>query len=314
MFPRSLRPSFEALEDRDCPAVLFLLDVTGTHLTLIGDNGPNLVKITQDDLTDTLTVTGDAVMQGYSSQKIKQITIDLKGGRDKVVYDLVGGSNFEHNKELKVDLGSGNDEAIFNFANNGVGTATILDTLFIDVTTQQGDDTVTASFGYIKDTSVYLGGDLGTEMDAFKAALVGDIAGSDVLIKMAGGDGADSLAVIANKDVDIAATALIDVELKGGAGGDALAFLYRGELDGFLKFRGEGEAGRDRARVYLRIDPGSTGKLDGLLSGGTEGDALSFFLLDNSGGLLNILQALLDGGPHSDTASASPNVTVINVP
>jgi hypothetical protein len=100
------------------------------------------------------------------------------------------------------------------------------------------------------------------------------------------------------------------MNLLGQAGSDIIAVHWWGENDGEVSLSADGGTGNDLVRGRLREDPGSTGQLSAVVRGGDGQDGLGLFLLTAKPPAVG----LLDGGAGTDTAGATPNVTVVNVP
>lgn len=207
--------------------------------------------------------------------------------------------------------GSATGAGAFDFA--GIGT--------IHVNTGGGSDTVTYRLnanllaGQQRTVHVNLGaGQDRFTADFFNAAFgIGSdlLAGSRLSISVDGGAGGDTMAVNADRDVDVAANARLDLMLNGGADGDRIAVRYRGELDGVLKVEAEGGSGNDRADVRLSADPGSSGSLFARNRGGDAADNLRLDVFAPPG---LAVDAVLDGGAGVDVWATAGPVVVMNCP
>lgn len=309
-------PTFDSLEDRWCPAVAFSLDSTGTILTLTGDAKPNTVVIKQNDVINDLEVFGDGVTKHYASSKIQKIIVNLKDGNDSLTYQLGGGSNFVNGKTVLADLGLGNDSATYNFADNGLGgLATVLGKLNVQTQMRDGMDSVAIKLAQVTSTSAVFTSDLGAGDDKFQAMQLGDLTGKALVhIGVEGGKGKDFMDWNAMQDVDVSQGSILDVKLNGGADDDITTAHYEGRLDGHLRFRADGGAGKDTDRIGMTIDEGSFGYYDAIAKGGDDNDVIHFDLANHAPATLHLVQALVDGGLGMDIAGVTGPVAVINVP
>jgi len=104
------------------------------------------------------------------------------------------------------------------------------------------------------------------------------------------------------------------IEVDGGGGNDRLSLDFRGEIldgaavDAVLR----GGEGNDQVRARFDLDPRSTGKLSAQVVGEAGNDELGLAVLNADE--LDVLFALLDGGPGKDRCRTTPNVVVKNCP
>jgi hypothetical protein len=94
---------------------------------------------------------------------------------------------------------------------------------------------------------------------------------------------------------------------------DQLITSYNGLVDGRLNVRADGGAGNDIVRTDVTLADGSDGAVRARVMGGKGDDALRLFVTEPAVGTVTV-DAVLDGGAGTDTADASANVTVQNVP
>jgi hypothetical protein len=330
----SFKPAMEVLETRWCPATT-ISPIQNGVVTITGDESNNEVLIVQNDAQNQLNITAGGVTAHFVSDQVSGLTIDLRGGDDRLTYRMGTGSDFTSAKNIQVDLGSGKDMAWFDFADNGVSTmTTIRARLDINVLGQAGNDEVDAFFGALANSArVKLTGNMGLNDDTFNAELKGDIGSYSTLsIDMEDtGDylvpfgvvghafnvipgGNDTFQVKADADVDIAKCGELDVTLKGFDGQDTMMFNYHGKMNGVLNVDLEGGNGQDQVSADLTLDLRSTGTINAQVLGGAGDDsAVALGIHDNSGGFVTLAQALLDGGDGHDFGAKTDNVTGINI-
>jgi hypothetical protein len=316
-------PGLEALEGRWCPTCTVNLNPDTGVLRIVGTNAANSVEIIQDHGASDMTVKCDGEQDNFVPDEVKKIVVILKGGADVFTYRIGGGSDFEDAMILSVKLGKGADQATFNLFDNGDlnGVATIKQNLTVGVFGGFGSDQVDAQFGAIDSAAVVFKGNLHAGKDTFQAAFKGDLLGSAAAtLEMFGLNGQDQLSVVANSDdfsndatgIDIAAGASLSLTLRGGQGLDeVLDVTYQGIVDGQLKVVTGGGSAGDTSKVNLTADAGSDGSLDGLVRGKRGPDDLTFNLVDNSGGTLTIVRAIVQGDQGADTLTSTPNVTQV---
>jgi hypothetical protein len=201
-----------------------------------------------------------------------------------------GAFSFQGISSVRVSTGSGNDHVMYNLSHNLLPNQT----RNVDVFLGPGINSFTAN---LFNLATGVGSDLMTN--------------SHLTITAVGGDGADTLRVNAQHDVDIAAGAFLHTQMYGMGGNDVIFTYFKGENDGevFLG-RINGGAGNDYIRAVLKEDAGSSGKSRGLVEGGDGADNLGLSMLTQHPPVLG----LLDGGAGFDIGFATPNVTKINIP
>jgi Ca2+-binding RTX toxin-like protein len=137
------------------------------------------------------------------------------------------------------------------------------------------------------------------------------LANSQMSISAFGGDGADSMHINANRDVDVAAGASLKMTMFGDAGNDLMTVYYRGENDGSVTIPAlDGGTGDDAIRGVYQADLGSIGSALGIVRGRDGNDSLSLLMFGPNVSPLS----LLDGGAGIDTGLHTANVAMINVP
>jgi hypothetical protein len=306
---RSFRPQVETLENRWCPSVS--VSVFSHTLVVQGDSADNAVTITDDGSGGvSATITGaNGATATRSGTAITNVLVSTRGGSDSVAFALTGPLTSRLN--LGIDLGyfqdsSSTTNSVTLDFNQGVSSPY----LTIGVLGTRGTDNVTATFGSVSDSYVYFGASLDGGDDTFAASVTGDIHDSGVVIAAFSGSGTDSLGVDVAGAVD--AGAYLGVLLDGGSGDDAIDFDYTGQMNGKLAVALVGGYGTDTVTGNITLHSGSTGKVAAAVFGGGGDDTLTLNVNDNSGGTLGSVYALLDGGPGTDTCTATKNVTVIN--
>jgi hypothetical protein len=108
--------------------------------------------------------------------------------------------------------------------------------------------------------------------------------------------------------VNIAPGGLLDINVGGGAGNDTMNMTYGGTVLGKLQIRQDGGAGNDNISGDLHLQPGSTGAVDAIFSGGDDRDTLRMEVY----GFASAQRTLIDGGAGWDHASSVGNVQIIN--
>src|SRR5262245_11108620 len=130
----AFRPRLEVLGDRLCPSCT--VTASGGTLTIIGDSGPNMVTVRDNNEADTLEVVCDGTTKPFGpADQIQKIEVDLKGGTDTFRYQLAGGSDFIRARDVTVLLGSGDTNAAqFYLDTDGTAAAAVIKApLTIDV-------------------------------------------------------------------------------------------------------------------------------------------------------------------------------------
>jgi hypothetical protein len=232
---------------------------------------------------DTLVVSGD----GASDAVVLR-----DNGLGGISGFATGHGNFSFSgiKHISVGTGAGSDRVVYQLMRN------LQPTQFRNVVVALGDghDSFTAN---LFNSGTGAGSDL--------------LANSRLQLTAWGGTGNDTMTINAQRDVDVAAGAVLKMILFGDAGNDLVAGYYRGENDGAVSIRDfDGGAGNDIIRGMIREDLGSTGVSAGQVHGRDGDDQLALMLWT----LNPPIEGLLDGGPGTDTGLSTANVTKVNVP
>jgi hypothetical protein len=186
------------------------------------------------------------------------------------------------------------------------------------VRTGKGGDTVdynlTGSTASVMTVDVHLG----KGADNFNGHLNGHalLSGANYKFAVRGGDGHNDLDFSSGAGAAISAGAKLTVNEVGGDDADHLSLAYDGVLDGRLNFHLDGRGGPDVLSANVNIRAGSKGTLgvagdDATLSGGRGNDTLTY-LVHTNGSTADVF-ALANGGPGTDTAFHTKNVTAVNV-
>lgn len=313
----------DALEDRMCPSCTLTPADSGHTLNIVCDQNDNTVIITQNEVVNDLEVKLDLDTWHFASDQITKIAVNLQDGKDHFTFQLGGGSRFSDPKILLVGLGAGNDDALFDLTDDGNGGQALIvsTTLGVLVHGANGEDSVTATFGTMRGSTVAFAAALGAGQDTSYTLLWGDLIGfTDVQINVSGGDDNDDLqfeasfdgADMAYNSIDLSLGASVGVTLSGNQGADLIDIFYSGEVDGHLRVQVHAGGGNDTVNNDVTVAVSSEGSLDAVVRGGFGADTMTFNLFDNSGGNLTVLKAKLNGGLGPDDLSATPNVTVIS--
>lgn len=201
------------------------------------------------------------------------------------------------------DDGAGNLSVTLNGT-----TRTIDDAAAVTVLTLGGNDTInyTLSGDQTGLSAVVVDAGAGDDAVTLTAGNIGGQFG----FAAGGGAGADTLtATIGGVTVD--ATAII--ALDGGGGIDTINADAVGEYDGEFALALSGGSGNDAVSGTIDVAAGSTGEVVAVVSGGIGDDDLTLNVTGDGLPELGNLIAVLDGGPGTDTATATDNVTQINI-
>lgn len=310
----------EDLESRWCPSCTVATVDGGHTLVIKGDNTNNIVSLVQNDTTNKLKVVCDGQTTIFSSNQITKIKVDLKGGDDKFGYDLAAGTSYSYGKDINIKLGNGHDEAFIDFRGGGIGgTSWLLSSLDIKIDAGKGNDDLVAHFNGKHGGHLNVYAKMGDGNDEAFVSLWGDVTGgADVLFDIKGNKGNDwlhSWNTFDNKaysygSIDITHDSTVTMKMDGGCDQDKVSILYSGEVDGKLTLKENGGKGHDEVSAVVYLKPTSAGSLSAHLFGDKGNDKLDFELVDNSGGAVDILAAVLHGNQGFDTCTATPNVAV----
>lgn len=302
------------LESRECPSVAVATYDSGSTVRISGDAAADHVTVSQNDATDTLTVSWGSGSQTFRSSTVKMILIDLKGGDDTLQY-VVQGDRFTNSKDIRVDLGQGNDSANFDFTGNQNQIHLRADLRAI-VQAGDGNDSVQANFGTIENRAkvtfrTYLGAGDDSASLAMHGALIEQ---SRTSIDLEGGTGNDRLSVNA-QDVAIATQSDLNIWQTGGDGNDRMEVAYSGALQGSLMTRIDAGNGNDVVDVEYVVDYLSTGTASAGLVGGLGNDEIRLGMWrglppGNVSPPLWRLFGSVSGGEGTDVGRTSAKVTV----
>jgi hypothetical protein len=264
----------EQLEKRYCLACDAM--VSGNTLRIIGDDLNNTALITDDGAG---TVIADCDGDPAAGTRIEKIEVHLRGGDDRVNYNLTG--NRVRKMELKFDLGRGNDSATLDF----MGPTTIAADFQIDI--RQGDGIDALSVFAIGTTleanaqlEVKVDGGRGNDssfLDFFASTIR-----KDLKIDVKQGDGIDDFVLFAEFSV-IAANGKLEAKVDDGNGSDVTAFvLFGAVVEKDLVIEAKQGDGNDHFRVFGEgMQVGANGKLEVKLDAG-RGDDDARLLFDGA--------------------------------
>jgi hypothetical protein len=151
---------------------------------------------------------------------------------------------------------------------------------------------------------------LGSGTDRFHAQLPGGlVTGSTLSIDVHGGSGSDDESI--GGGGDIAAGATLSVILDGGNAASRITTNYQAQIKGTMVVFAAGGPGDDALHGTYTLNSGSTGALSIQFLGGFGND--DFFLNMRQVSLLDrvSVSATVDGGPGSNRAVVSSNVTTV---
>lgn len=294
--PSRFLPRCEVLEDRAVPAASATF-INGTIFIkgelLRADN----IRIEDGGGAGQVTVfVGGAQVLQRAGSEVQRISLNMRGGKDVVVYNLTG-SLGPASREVSGQLGTGDDAFTANV--NGL-----------------------VAGGELK---FNVRGELGRDqMNVVHTSSL--TAGSNVDCKFDGGGGNDILSYTANTGVNVEQGATLTVNLLGGNDKDTMNTLFTGDVDGQLNMTSDGGRDRDTVNINATLAPGSGILADGSTAPGTSIAAQVFGRNDNDNLTLVInkqgagtfpVTAQLDGGGQRDTCSTAGStvpVTLISCP
>jgi hypothetical protein len=327
-----LRPAVEALETRECLSTA--VGLAGNTLNIVGDNSADNVKVfLRDNVNDIEVMSNPRTIilpipggtrtiwqvNHFSSMQVQNINIDLQGGDDNLLLEM----GFDDDpsavlfdpKNITVNLGDGANEAMLLFGGLGLPNRVISTNLNITVNSGAGADYVVAHFGEVQSGTVNYNAFLGAGDDEGFVGVWGNLdTGAALHANLQGQDGNDTLNTFETfnggsyDNVNVAAGALLDLNVGGGAGNDSINMTYGGTVLGKLLVRQDGGDGNDSVSGDLHLQPGSTGAVDAVYSGGAGWDGLRMEVY----GQASAQRALIDGGAGWDSATSVGNVQIIN--
>ena len=327
-----VRPAIEELETRQCPSAT--VGLVGNTLNITGNDSADTVKVFLRDNVNDIQVMYNPVtidfggytrtiwqINHFSSTQVQNININLNGGDDNLTVEAGLDSDASavlfDPKNIAINLGEGSNEALLLFGGLNLPNRVISTNLNVTVTGGSGIDDVTAHFGRVQSGVVNYNAFLGAGDDSGFAGVWGPIdTGAALHINLQGQDGNDSLfgfetynSTVGSYDqVNIAPGGLLDINVGGGAGNDTMNMTYGGTVLGKLQIRQDGGAGNDNISGDLHLQPGSTGAVDAIFSGGDDRDTLRMEVY----GFASAQRTLIDGGAGWDHASSVGNVQIIN--
>jgi hypothetical protein len=316
---RRFYPRFERLEDRCCPSTVA---IHGSTLLIHGGNSSSQIAIT-DDGQGNVSATVDG--QTVSGSGVNHVVVNTGKGDDTITYTLTG--QLTTSEHLQFQLGKGTSQLTLDFSKGTSGGD-----LAIGIN-GHGTDTVTSTFGDFNNTNLFFRANFGRGDDTVTTNLDGNILGtSQVRFNLHTGSGDDTVQFNAQgtstdstnpnapmSGVQIDPSALLAINLNGGAGSDTATVTYEGVDNGGLKLNVNGGPGGDTVTANVTADSGSTGSIDAAVAGGPGNDNLTLNVYDNSGSstsggsgssTLASLTAVLLPGPGNDTLTHTDNVTV----
>jgi hypothetical protein len=326
-----LRPAVEALETRECLSTA--VSLAGNTLNIVGDNSADTVKVfLRDSVNDievmsnprtiSLPIPGGTrtfwTVNHFSSLQVQNINIDLQGGDDNLTvemgFDDDASAVLFDPKNITVNLGDGANQAMLLFGGLGLPNRVLSTNLNVTVNSGAGADYVVAHFGEVQSGTVSYNAFLGAGDDEGFVGVWGNIdTGAALHLNLQGQDGNDNLSSFETYNggydrVNVAAGALLDLNVGGGAGNDSISMTYGGTVLGKLQVRQDGGDGNDSISGDLHLQPGSTGAVDAVYSGGAGWDGLRMEVY----GQASAQRALIDGGAGWDSATSVGNVQIIN--
>jgi hypothetical protein len=228
---------------------------------------------------------------------------------------------------------TGTDQAdVIRIDDNGFGGVSVLcDTdvfarvftgvTAISVNAQRGRDTVVYNLRGNVFNFRSLRVDLGSGDDTFLAFFNSfDLPfGANFQMSVLGRSGRDTIAVDATRGVDVGTGAVLGLDLRGGLGGDRIDLAHDGAINGALSAVANGGFGPDQVSENFNVAANSGGQLFARTLGGRAADALTLNVIQPPGVCIVppctlTLDAVLDGGPGTDTCTATPNVRRFNCP
>lgn len=328
---KNFYPTIEHLEERENPAVDFVLAGDILSITQVGFFPANDTVSIVDDGKGGLKVTANFKAGGFSTKDftalgpITTVNLNLKGGADKVSYELTGVATkdltlngklgtglFDKNDTFKADLGNNVLKANRTFEMDGRAGNDTFSITNVGNVGNAADSTATppvaATTPTLKATF-----DGGFDKDTASVTLNGDIFGTVDLTFNGQGDGSlfktlDKCTLDATNDVDIAKGGKLSVTTTRAN----VTIDYQGEVDGNIVVNSSGNSGfflggRDTLKATFTVDADSNttggGDITGTLDGKSGNDDLTFLVFNNSGpaGLTTVTNAIANGGFGKDT-------------
>lgn len=312
-------PSLESLDGRIVPSCTWV-EADGV-LTITGDAGANVVEITDDGTTLTITCDGETV---DASADVTDVVLRVKAGDDAVTYtrtapadDGTGEGGTDGTTDGTTDAGTdGTTDGVTDGGTDGSTTGGTTDS-GTDGGTDGGTDDGTdgGTDDTEEGTTRFLDIGLGNGDDTFTGVVDGAPAdGDDLHVVVRGQNGMDTLGLTAD-GADVGADSSVWVELFGGNGRDDIELAFGGVVLGELKVTADGGNAKDTVSTEITAGAGSTGDVDAEVLGGHGKDNLTFSVTDDSGSEDETVTHSdwdldLDGGLATDVIDASDLVDV----
>jgi len=134
---------------------------------------------------------------------------------------------------------------------------------------------------------------------------------SKVRFDVRGREGSDTMNLQAT-GVNIDASSQVVAKVHGGEGNNVITANYQGQVHGALGVHLGGGVANDTVTSNISVDAGSTGEVYATVQGSAGNDNLTLNVTGAGTSTLQDLDAYLDGGPGTDTCTATPNVVVEN--
>jgi hypothetical protein len=134
--------------------------------------------------------------------------------------------------------------------------------------------------------------------------------GGKFVFAATGGSGVDTLTANVG---GVAEDAYAAIALDGGIGDDTISATAAGEYDGYFALALSGNFGNDTITGEVDVAAGSTGRVVAVQAGGFGNDNLTLNVTGDGLTELDELVAIQNGGPGTDTGTATDNVTQISI-
>jgi hypothetical protein len=316
------RPALEALEDRWCPAasisLVFPSPFSG-HVVVSGSNLADTVTVTIDDAHNLVTVQArdafSSTTRSFAASAVSAIDVVGRGGNDSVFCRLA--SDMTRARHVNLWLGDGDDRAVLDFGL--LKSHAISANLGVFVDGGSGNDSVRADFGDVNARNLAFLALMGDGNDRVQANLWGILRGTQAHFGEFGQGGDDFVRFY--NDNGSWPSALLDVNLDGGAGNDRVSLFYDDNMIGTHVFNLNGGSGSDLVDAEIHARGGSTGSLTLDIHGGADVDQLRGVLDITPGAPLRVLGARMHVGfpvrpfpvPRTDFVlpGTTPNIRIL---
>jgi hypothetical protein len=330
--PPSFVPRLEALEAR--ALLSCTVTVSGTTLSITGDNGNNSVQVIDRGSPGAGNIT--AICDGMTTTPpgaISTIRINTNAGNDAVSYTLAG--NLTGFRRVSINLGTGNDSfngqiagSLFNgsdFQISGQGSTgndslamtvagSLLNGSSLKANLDGGtgnDMLVEQTTGSVMDGSLLqLDASGSTGNDVLFSNLASNVTnGSQLQTHLDGGTGNDVLRLHAGDSAIQNGSALI-LSVTGGDGNDDIGLDTQTSINGSLSLTADGGTGNDLIVARVRLDPlpGSQGLVRARVQGSQGNDTLRLVVRRPRVDMGVDLNAAILGGSGFDSCHSTPNV------